>query len=513
MAKIDWTVSGRIMVVDTMMPNVTLDRDTVDGSATEIRPLSNVKVRVDGSTQNTNGFLSWGTVQTGADGSFTLSQRKSDKPRRFRVFVKFENDALHVKRPPGGWYSVFYSPVGAFTASPTLNIDERIFGDNTGNLGHQQDANAYYIAQSVVERLRDEGHPFTKKIHVDLFQRPLTGSSWAKGIVRHTANITADAFNPVTIIHEMMHLWNYQHNSGTTNWLGAIWGDSDTAGHQENPNVAFHEGFAEYAAWELMHLIWGVEKGLPYSRQWLNSRGFTTREMVERYWLGVKSCLRFLTADHPFFIDVGVIGSPMSYAESRYHRIPSRPPHPPRCCPDRFLDFFDVLEVFNEHPEAGWKKEWDAGDKDNGVFNFFARSADIVEGFSIVESGQLAQAIDPQGAIQMEDFCTGCPEGAIEGIVPVAPERDPGHKPPQRSRSANRRAEMFKTPWSSWRHGHSQSARGGDKVPGSGTGRRAGRKAVKTKPEGTTTRTSGKTPKHPAKTGTTNRSRRRRGAK
>ena len=79
-------------------------------------------------------------------------------------------------------------------------------------------------------------------------QIPASGEPWARGVLADNVYITPGTYNLVTLVHEVMHLWNYQHNAGVSNWLGAVWGDSDTAGHQEQPNIAFHEGFAEYAA-------------------------------------------------------------------------------------------------------------------------------------------------------------------------------------------------------------------------------------------------------------------------
>ena len=64
-----------------------------------------------------------------------------------------------------------------------------------------------------------------------------------------------------------MHLWNYDHNHGTINWLGAVCSlrgehpiDLTTHNTQENPNVAFAEGCSEWASNALLNAVWGVRQ-------------------------------------------------------------------------------------------------------------------------------------------------------------------------------------------------------------------------------------------------------------
>ena len=83
----------------------------------------------------------------------------------------------------------------------------------------------------------------------------ITGTSYANGLTRmiylHQGQ-PDDDWQPDTVLHEFMHLWNYDHNHGTINWLGAVCSlrgehpiDLTTHNTQENPNVAFAEGCSE----------------------------------------------------------------------------------------------------------------------------------------------------------------------------------------------------------------------------------------------------------------------------
>ena len=51
------------------------------------------------------------------------------------------------------------------------------------------------------------------------------GTSYSNGLTRmiylHQGQPDTH-WHPDTAIHEFMHLWNYAHNHGTINWLGAV---------------------------------------------------------------------------------------------------------------------------------------------------------------------------------------------------------------------------------------------------------------------------------------------------
>lgn len=72
----------------------------------------------------------------------------------------------------------------------------------------------------------------------------------------------------------MMHLWNYDHNTGTANWLAAVAcpPDLSTHGKAEQRPIAFQEAFAKYAEQALLHELWGGEansnlkRPVPYAR-------------------------------------------------------------------------------------------------------------------------------------------------------------------------------------------------------------------------------------------------------
>jgi hypothetical protein len=397
MAQVDWSITGTLQVEDFLTPNAELDVDWPAGTATVVRPLAGVRVAIKGSLFDNGPYGSFVDGVTDARGHFRLHARKSDQPRKFVVHVELEDSTLSVREQNLAETLVVYESLRK-EEGPNISVGTIVVQRERHTLATHQKALAWYVVKSVIDFLEENGQGFKRKIRVRVPTSTISGAPWARGLASDNVYITPDTYNLVTLIHEVMHLWNYQHNNGVSNWLGAVWGDADTAGFQEQPNIAFHEGFAEYAAWELMHLIWGLEKGLPYSRNTLAVRGFTSLTMVERNWKTVMSCLRMLSAENPAELSVGAAGDAMGvYAE---------PVAVPAACPTgQLVTFVDVLRVFSPAKAAGWNTEWEVGNSSFGARRFFRRASDILDGFSDTASQLMLDAIDPVGTTQVQDRC------------------------------------------------------------------------------------------------------------
>ena len=442
MAKIEWKIRGTLKVEDFLIPNTTVDVDAPNGSATASRVLAGVKVKVKAALRQNGPYASWGTDITSPEGYFEITKDKSDKPRKIRILIELNDSDLSVREKNR------YETLGIYEgrhSGPTVDLGEYVLAGGSGGtvqISTQWKALTWYVCKCVIDTLREQGSriAFKRKFRVHVPTWTLSGISWARGLGRDNVYVVQDAFNLVTIIHEIMHIWNYQHNDGLSNWLAAVWGDSDTAGDQENPNIAFHEGFAEYAAWELMHLIWGLPKALPYPRNWHTTRGYTSLARIEKNWHGVKSCLRMMTAANPSELDVGVAGDGMlSYASVT---------GPTTGCPSgQLVSFFDLLRVFS--PGRGWKKEWQVGNKSYGVRRFFRRASDILDSFSDGASQLMLDVIDPSGTVQSQERC----DELAEDIDPHARRRMRVRKTTKRPRIRRTRGRgaVKQTP-AEWRH-------------------------------------------------------------
>ncbi len=441
MAQVDWTVSGTLQVDDFITPNAVLDDDNGDGTAVEARPLAGVRLAVKGSLYDNGPYGTFLAGVTDAQGHFRIHARKSDQPRKFLVMIELEDATLSVREKNLAESLVVYQSLRK-EAGPRIDLGTLVLagGRNGFPTASHQKCLTWYIIKRVIHTLAENARPFKRKIRVRVPVGTMGGAPWARGILADNAYITPDTFDLVTLLHEVMHLWNYQHNNGISNWLGAVWGDADTAGDQEQPNIAFHEGFAEYAAWELAHLIWGIEKGLPFSRHNLaTTKSLTSLDMVERNWRGVQGCLRMLSAENPAELLMGINGDGTEYAS---------PTADTGGCPTgQLVTFYDILRVFSPAKAAGWTTEWEVGNASFGVRRFFRRASDILDGFSDTASQLMLDALDPAGTGEVRDRCTelltDVPSTARVAIARRARARK---RPVTRPRPQSRRAQA------SWRH-------------------------------------------------------------
>lgn len=402
MAQISWKVSGYLRVEDFLIPNTILGEDELSGTDVVERPLRGVKVQVKASTHVNGRFSSWGTEVTGDDGYFEITQRKNEKPRKFQVLVELNDSDLSVRSKANVKERLTIYQSRSREDAPDIDLGQYVLRSGDGgnvSISTQWKALTWYICKCVMTTFKNDStrSAFKRKVRVRVPANTIGGAPWARGIGNDNVYIMQDTFNLVTIIHEIMHVWNYQHNYGITNWIAAVWGDSDTSGNQENPNVAFHEGFAEFAAWELMHLIWGIPKGLPYSRhELMTTRSLSSLSMVEKNWRGVASYLRMMTAYNPAALVVGVAGDLSGEYASETGDTTG-------CPTGQLVTFFDVLRVFSKG--GGWKTEWQVTNKSYGVRRFFRRASDILDTFSDSASQLMLDTIDPAGTVEIGDSC------------------------------------------------------------------------------------------------------------
>lgn len=374
----DWTVTGVIQV----------EEKTSTGN-TVFRPLKGVSVRVSGANVG-RAYAIWGTVHTDENGRFTLKEKKNNDDRHIKVQVRLRDSSnkLDVNRAvldnpfDNEWSKVYET--GDKVDGPSVNVGTRVFRVSAGGeLGgdYARRAAIYYYAKSAMDHLAAKGGgiQFTDPVNF-AYPAKVISSSYANGATR-TAYIKATDADADTVLHELMHLWNYQHNSGTTNWLDAVWGDQSTHSFQEEPNVAFHEGFAEWAKNELCAALWSWRKVKPANRKSLNDKKLTSLSVLERYDKGVMHALHLLTTPniHGWTFGTkskepagaGATGGGWDFrsAVQTSNRISSESPR---------VDFYDVLRVFLAHPSKGHAKMWEVGSKSRGLVAFYSRATDIL---------------------------------------------------------------------------------------------------------------------------------------
>jgi hypothetical protein len=415
MSQVIWEITGRIMV----------EEDDVNRSGVPTRrALAGVEVEVEAS--NYGRYASWGTVRTNAEGYFILRNEKDRSKRKFKIKVRFADGELEINSGALANPLEFLSPaIPVFehaheVEGPHINVGTRCFESGaSGELGERDNcrrATTWYVCKTMINALEahDPYFAFAGKIKVIYPANVISGQCYANGITRCAyihATDKSNQWSVYTVLHEVFHLWNYDHNDGTANWLGAVFcpPDFDTHAQVERRPIAFHEGFAKFAALELLYELWGNEpestrvKEHPYTRYALvDNLGLKTADEVEQNDEGVFRALCLLTLQSIYRRRFG-----------DKHTQLSSDPEPQKVdtssldCPENpRLTLWDVLKVFQANPDAGWRTEWQVGDNDYGVRRFFERAADVLDKLDEGTKNLMLSLIDPNSTEEPQSRCT-----------------------------------------------------------------------------------------------------------
>ena len=401
-----WTISGRLCVRETEILRDDEHRD---------RPLKGIEVKVSARDVSVAPWSDWGTVRTDADGDFTLRETNNGKSRFLRVRARLVGDDLEVNESKlddlasfdlldTNWRTVWES--NGQLEGPAVSIGTRVFAAggalDLGSETYRRQALIWYVLRTAIDRLEAEDPWFAmnRKIAAIYPAHVITGTSYANGLTRmiylHQGQ-PDDDWQPDVVLHEFMHLWNYDHNHGTINWLGAVCSlrgehpiDLTTHNTQENPNVAFAEGCSEWASNALLHALWGVRLRKPLNRRYVaHTLGLTTLEMVEKSDLTVESALRLLSVD-----------ANRGWWSHLFGTSETDPKNRPDDNANGFIDFpeevgvaklgrlevpaginslsvWDMLRTFRASPANGWDTDLQVGNVDYGIVRFIDRAVDI----------------------------------------------------------------------------------------------------------------------------------------
>lgn len=425
-----WTIKGNVSLVDEITPNTTgLGDEYIQPDERETavnRPLAFVELRVRASKKGPDKkYKSWGRVFTDDKGNFSLTVEEKDVPHIVGLSVRFENENLKLRaKAYEGWHTI--ASTGEMVDTDEVNFNVLITSHEI-NHRHKKDslhsgprdlnpripmkyenhkkffgagvhkrAWHWFVTTKLISYLEEIERPFRKKIKVHLDNVNLVGGdSWANGFLSQTANIgSGDSFVPNTLLHELMHLWHYQHNSGVTNWISAaIRGVHEL---QVKPVIALHEGFATFCDRELMHLLFGAARPRVRSKKVFLDECINTLEELERNDMAVSNILTFLCDPEVYSIDLN------SEIDTAVYGTRSA------LCINRgaILTFADVLQVFYANAEAGYPQELEAGNNEFGIYRFLTRAAAVLENFDEVLYEALLKALDPLEESTMGDVCT-----------------------------------------------------------------------------------------------------------
>lgn len=401
-----WKVTGKIMLWH--------NDSTIDNKFPETVPLKHVQVKVSAREKILMAWgpwNSWDTVFTNSDGTFTVTKEKDKSNRQFKIEVLFKDDSLKIYPENDGlinditelvtditggiitdwtengveqlleqtsrlaydvrWYTVYQESGDHSHDSGTINIGYLTFGSGSQELDNpiaHKHAMVWFVYKEVFAYLNSIGQPFGSKTIALKYphDNPLVSDNVeapycnpANQVIFVIRNKQGDWMSINTILHELMHVWAYQHCSGELSMATqlALHGSTHD-GIQAKSFTAFHEGFAEWASNRLFHILFDatpsiyggvLDTGEPFSRSFLCSMGVEKSSDSEHSEYGWISFFNMLMTEELYMYD---------FNESSTYAIKKNAvrvkPGTTLSCPA--LTFGQVLDVFNINTKAGLDK-------------------------------------------------------------------------------------------------------------------------------------------------------------
>ncbi|MFT7624070.1 MAG: hypothetical protein ACI9WU_003256 [Myxococcota bacterium] len=333
---------------------------------------------------------SWGTTTTDANGQFSITKSKSCDARRFKVKVKFDSDELEIRHETSTssatkvtWYTILKETSGNHgSAAGTKDLGTFSFesgGDEAlGDAEPRDHADIWVLYQAAIAELASFGSDFefTRQVKIKYPHDGIVGDSIEASyanpftqVIYIISNTETDALTTNTLLHELMHIWAYQHSTGESGLVLELLMDGSTHDAQEEPFVAFHEGFASYGNDMLQECLFGDDEPKPFARPAL-ADDFADLDEVTRRDDGVESALHLLTLENVHRYNFDTTSSD-TVTQKTLTMVGT--------CEDPTMTFKDVLSVFNADSGAGHSSSLDDSEMD--IESFFERAADIVDGF------------------------------------------------------------------------------------------------------------------------------------
>ena len=358
---------------------------------------------------------SWGTVRTNRKGEFSISKRKSCGVRRFRVRVKFKDSSLEVrhKRSTSSvtkvkWYRVVNNRRHRAGRVSFGRLTFRSRGSQAlGNFEARRHADIWILYKMAIRHVRRMGgsYAFTTKVKV---KHPHNGivkdaqeGSYANPttkVIYIIKNTKKDHFTTRTLLHELGHIWAYNHSSGEFCLTEGLLKTGSTHGLVKDHCVAFHEGFAEYWMGKMRQALFGKDAILPRNRRSLTSSRLPVRILVQRHDAGWKSVFNMLTTPniHKYDFGTAVRGSGSSIRE--------KSPAPTGCTSPK-ITFKNVLRTFNPRSSKGYPKKLNR--KETTIVKFLNRAAAILGPMTRRHGRMYKELADPSKTRQPSDWLCG----------------------------------------------------------------------------------------------------------
>lgn len=257
--------------------------------------LEGVTVRIAGRKKVAGiwgNYLPWGDVKTDANGYFRLKIKKACGERKFRVRIRFQESNLEVrhKRATSSttkvkWHDIYTDVTRSKIRwnFGTLKFQQGKKGP-LGEFEPRRHGQIWTVYRDAMKWLNAQGkhHRFKGKVKVKYPHNGITGDAAEASYVNPTTkviyivkNSKKDQFDTKTLLHELGHKWAYDHSNGEFCLTTELLLTGNTHGTVDSSCVAFHEGFAEYFADEMLRVLqYRGPRIRPNSRSYMKSGGY-----------------------------------------------------------------------------------------------------------------------------------------------------------------------------------------------------------------------------------------------
>ena len=376
MADVTWTFKGRLLL-DPQLPEVANLALVSTVNYDKTVPLAGVRVEVSGKQfdWDPTAWEVWDEAVTDDEGYFTLSHQKNSTRRFIRLRVMFKDDSLKIYGPndslakwlieaatdlvPGVPFTqlsidakedvleqmleqtsrIFYDvkwlkvrDTGVKQGPGTWDFGNIVFGQGAnqdlGDFTARRHAEIWYIAKKAMAFVNALGGVDFRADRPLAFLHPHDNaalpqdvqssySSPHNDICYIVRNGRIDDFDTGTILHEMMHLWGYQHSFQEERLATYLLAHFDTHTGRHKPWVVCHEAMAEALANEIERqvfrargTVYGGEEAQrrPLSRPYLTRQGMRRAVNLDYFEDGWRSVFGLLLCPDIADLDMSVDG-------------------------------------------------------------------------------------------------------------------------------------------------------------------------------------------------------------
>jgi len=356
MSTVTWTLRGRLLL-DPQLPELQALADVSTRNHGSTVALPGVRVRIEGKQFDADptGWETWGEDVTDAEGHFEIRHEKNELRRLLRVSCQFKDDRLKLYAPNDSLAKKLLELATDLAAGPFHQLATDIKEDVIEQLIEQTSRIAYDVKWLTLHDSGNKHGPgvidfsnltfasgrnhalgdFVARRHAEIWHlmkaamahidglgggvgfrtdkplalmHPHDNSALPADIQASYANphndviylvqtARRDDFDAGAILHEMMHLWAYQHSHGEERLATYLLTHFDTHTGRQTPYTACHEAMAEALSNEvyrqLFHAratVYGADHAQrrPFSRPHLRAQGMRSLADLDRFehgWL------------------------------------------------------------------------------------------------------------------------------------------------------------------------------------------------------------------------------------